>query len=144
MKRTISKKYNKKNDSGQLLILAGILITILIVVSSILSVNLSITNRPSDKETTIRQEYINIREKFGQALNDRLSEDDIQFEDVVDTVFCSTLKEFKFALSRYEYFFDAELSEIKFVADQPEGLLINITMSNKYDSIFEQVYYRID
>lgn len=139
----MKKNFNQKNDKGQLLLLAGVIITILIVVSSILSVNLSISNRPSDEKTFIRSEFVNIREKFGFALNDKLNNDLMQHEDVVNAVFNETIKQFRFSLARYDYYFNAELYEIKFVDGQNEGLTVNLTMSNKHDTISEQIYYNI-
>jgi len=138
------KIISKKTDDAQLLILAGVVITILLVVSSILSVNLSISNRPSNKETYIRSDYVNVKEKFGYALDDNLDRNLMQYEDVVYTVFNDTLKQFKFSLSRYDYFFDAEIEEIRYIADQPEGIYVSLLMGNKFDSMSETVYYYIE
>ncbi len=134
----------KDDNKGQLLIIGGIIVTIFIVFSAVLTVNLSATHKPVDKTSFITPEYNNVREKFGYALNDRLSTELMGFDNVVFAIFNDTKAEFKYGELRHGYYFDAELVQIRSVDGKPEGLEVTLTLSNKKDSISDNVYYLIE
>ncbi|MEF8879433.1 MAG: hypothetical protein V5A64_03465 [Candidatus Thermoplasmatota archaeon] len=132
------------DDKGQLLIVAGVLISIMIVTSAIVSVNLAATNKPVDKGTFIKSEFEDVRETFGFALQDQLSQDVAESEDALQTVFNDTKNQFSFAESRRDYYFNAEYLETKYVADKPDSVKVRIILKNERDSVSDVVYYPID
>jgi hypothetical protein len=133
------------NDKrSQLLLSAGIIITLSIISLSLISVSLSKIVLPIDKSTFIKPEFDNIRKEFGTALQDRLYGKLQYSEDLVHLYFNDTRDAFVFVEALHGYYFDAKYIKLTYNIDGPDGLIAMLTFSNGKEYICEQVEYDID
>lgn len=142
LKYVFVNRKNKKNDA-QLLTIAGIIISIIIIVSSVASVSLSYVNKTVDKSTNIKDRFDSIRDDFGIALDDGLASEDLEDEEFVNDYFNFMKSQFVFAEIRHDHYFNAELIERIKVNNEYDGLKVNLNLRNKYDNISQEVYYHI-
>lgn len=131
------------DNQGQLLVVAGIIITIMIVVSSIATINITSVTQPIDKTGFIKKEFENVRADFGYYLDDILIQEILEDENELDKVFDDAVRLFKFAEARHNYYFNAELEEIISYSSSPDLLKVNLTIRDLDDSVSEIVYYHI-
>jgi len=134
---------NLSDKNGQLLVVAGVIITIMIVVASIATINISSVTQPIDKSGFIRKEFENVRSDFGFYLDDMLISEILEDPVELNKVFNDSVRLFKFAEARHNYYFDAELKDIITYSDAPDVLKVNLTLKDLDDSISEFVYYHI-
>jgi len=136
------RKFSDKN--GQLLVVAGVIVTIMIVVASIATINITSVTQPIDKTSFIRNEFENVRSDFGYYLEDMLSSEVLSDSKELNKVFNDSVGLFKFAEARHNYYFDAELVDVIAYSDVPDVLKVNLTLKDLDDSISEYVYYYIN
>jgi len=145
------KKLNrslKKQNEGQLLLIAGITLSISIITLSSVAVNLSSISLPVEKSLTLKSEYDNIRKEFGIALKDNLK-DKIGLgssDEIIKAYFNDVRNTFVFYIeSFYDVYFDAELDEdfLKYYNLPISEIRVTITLSNEDEYIKEVVSYYI-
>jgi len=138
----------KNQNNAQLLLLAGITISITIITLSTVAANLS-TNAtvPFDKTSFIKTDYNNIRSEFGKALRDNLYN---KLEYSESSVRRLIWKHFNYTKENFIFYietirgnsFNVELLEFR--KDHNEdiyGILIRLTMSNGEEFITEDIFY---
>ena len=140
--RKKQKRIIKKDNNAQLLLIAGISICVLIIVSSAATVSMVDSFVPTDKTSSIKTEYDNVRNKFGLALQDHL-EGKLETADV-NYWFDITNNLFSYALARHNYYFNAVLVDtISSNGDNDDSIIVILNFSNKNDCITEQIEYYI-
>jgi len=138
------------DNRGQLLMLAGIIITISILSLALVSISLSGEVSISKKNSFIKNEYDNVRTEFGVALKDRL----VDLSNYNGEDFNTTIKEyildtediFVFTENLDGYFFDVIF--IKDNAGNDEfvimkgsdkiGVKLNLFLTNGGESVYEE------
>jgi hypothetical protein len=135
-----------KENNAQLLLLGGIIISVILIASAAIAINLSNISIPLDKTSSIKTDYDNIRKEFGIALKDNVKDyltefdpdDALQLtqmysEDIKDT--------FVFFIESYnDNYFDAEIGE-----EWKDGIVgvitVKLTLSDSDEIIQEEVVY---
>lgn len=142
------KKYSLKNDEGQLLLIGGILITFLILAMVTISISISDINKPVYKKDFIRQDYANIKEEFGRALNSKLEDkiheitSDADADAICKPYFNDVRDMFIFVVKSDGNYFNAEYMEPFFNSGGSiKGLEVRLTFSNEKESISEVIIY---
>jgi len=134
----------KLNNNGQLFIVAGVIITIMIVVSAIVTIDISSVTRPIDKSNFIKNEFENIKADFGYYINDILTTEVLEDNAELQKIFDDSNSLFKFAEARHNYYFNAKLIlPVLSYSDKKDTLKVEVTLSDSDDSISEVVYYFI-
>ena len=145
MKKTVNKTSNvcyASNNKAQLILIAGITICVLIIVASAATVSMIDSFVPIEESSSIKSEYDNVRNKFGNSLKDHL-EGRMETADV-DYWFNVSKSLFSFAEGRHNYFFDAKIISLTSTSGEKlDGMIVEITLSDKNDNICEQVEYYI-
>ena len=131
------------DNSAQLFIVAGVIITIMIVVSSIATLNSSSVTKPIDKSDFIRSNFENVKADFGFYLNDILTHELLEDRIELDKIFDDSVRLFKFAQARHNYYFDAEIISVMSYSNSVDTIKVNLTLSDLDDSMTEIVYYYI-
>lgn len=146
MRKLRSLKNEKK---GQLLLLSGIIISaaliILASISSSLSTNVTV---PSDKFSSIKTDYENIRREFGISLRDKLYEkldySDQTVEDIVSKNFNYIKEIFTFYVETLNgNSFSAENKGLIYNNQEAVSIEVLLHLSNDEESISERVVYDI-
>ena len=136
---------NRSKDDAQLLAMGGILISIIVISSAVITINLSNSSIPLDKSDFIKTDFDNIRKEFGVALQDRLEEKMDYDEEDIKKFFYDIALTFSFAESLRDNYFFAEYIEItNTVDDRPNGIKAKLTVGNKNEFITEVVQYYIE
>jgi len=133
------------DDRSQVLLLAGVAITIAIISFAMVSVSLSSIHMPIDKSSFIKSEFDNIRREFGVALIDK-AEDGLKypkniFNDLFMLYFNDTRDVFIFVEVLHDNYFYAELVEITYTVDEPRGFIVLLTLFNEDEYISEEISY---
>lgn len=145
----VAKKQIIKSNDGQLLLLAGIIISISIIafasITAELSTNIGIT---IDKSSFLKSNYDNVRKEFGVALQDnlegKLDYQKTTVENLVNLYFNDTRETFVFYVeSLHSNYFDAEFLELTYNAGQINGLKAVLTLANEKEYISEVVTYEL-
>jgi len=134
----------KTDNNAQMLIIASITIAVLIVALGAITASLSnvSVNLPREKSYAIYSKYLDIREKFGTALYQRLYS--VSNEDMILSIFSDTFHEFYSLVNRYGYYFDAEFIEITYgYDDQLDSIKVKLSYSSDISSVNEEVEYNI-
>lgn len=145
------KKKNRcldRRNSGQLLLLAGITISLAIIGLSMIAANLAEVNVYISKSSYVKSDYDNIRKEFGVALKDRLSGRIWLGEDFVDfayVYFNDTRDVFTFFVETLKgNCFNAEFLGLEYNIEQwPDGVIVRLMFSNGYEHISETIVYDI-
>ncbi len=141
-------KRNLDNNSGQLFLMGGVIITLLIIGLAVVSTSLSEVTTEYKKENYLRDEYVNIRNEFGVALQDRIeSKFNYVFlgnDQIIQTYFEKIRDEFVFVEKLHGYNFNAEYVDCFYTTgDKVESVSIKLILSNGEDSVSEIVNYDI-
>lgn len=140
----------KNNDNGQLLMLAGIIITISILSLAVVSISLSEATTFSNKNSFIKYEYDNVRTEFGVALKERLVDLSQYEDDEIDTIkaYIDDTKDiFVFTENLDGYYFDVIYDDnvANFLSNHiiekgtdKIGLKLGLYLTNGDESIYEQ------
>lgn len=131
------------NKKAQILMIGGIIMCVMIVLSSVASISLTNIAVSIDKTTFIKSEFECVKDKFGLLLNDRLSGklNNITF---IYSSFNYSRDLLSFAEARHNNYFNAEFVEMTYTADEADGMIVDIILSNKNDYIKERVAYYIE
>jgi hypothetical protein len=134
-----------KNNKGQLITLAGIMITISILSVAFVSVNLSSIYLPLKKGSFLKEEYDNVRREFGGVLKDRLNEKlDYEASDFMkcfNYYFNETKDIFSYIETLCGFYFNAEFISMLYKNNMPSGFVCVLTLSNDNQYIEEEVIY---
>lgn len=135
--------FKKDKDDAQLLLLAGIAISVSIIALASIAISLSSISTPIDKSTFIKSDYDNIRKEFGVALQERLEGKLDYNENLIRLYFNHTKDMFIFFVESIEgNTFDAEYQGLTYTTDQiAKGIGVKLSMGNGYDYITEVVEY---
>lgn len=144
--KTVKKRLIQNKDA-QLLLIAGITMSILIITLSTIAISLSdITITSFDKSSSIQPDFDNIRREFGLAMNQKL-EGKLSYSKesiigLIETYFNETRETFAYFIESYHSnYFNAELQDIVFNNEGVAGIYVYLTMSNDKESIYETVCY---
>mgnify|MGYP006286726277 CR=1 FL=1 len=146
MKRIRSLK-DKKN--GQLLLLSGIIISIALIVlasiSATLSTNITV---PSDKVSSLKTDYDNVRREFGILLRDRLCKkleySDSTVQSLVDNNFDYIKEVFTFYVETLNgNSFNAINKGLLYNNEEAVAIQVILHLSDGEESISELVIYDI-
>jgi hypothetical protein len=146
--RIFSNKKNKnyKNEDAQLLLLAGIFLSVAIITLASITVSLANLDISIDKTSFIKTDYDNIRKEFGVALKDKLG-GKLNYKDsepLILTYFNDTRDIFVFFVESLNgNYFDAEYKGLTFTNDEPDGIICIIKFSNGNEYISEVINYDI-
>ena len=136
------RKYAK--DDAQLLLLAGIFLSVAIVTLASVMVSLSDIDISIDKTSFIKSEYDNVRKEFGVALRDRLSGKLNYGEDLILVYFNDTRDTFiYFVESLHGNYFDAEYRGLTYTNDEPDGIICFLKLGNGNEYVSEMINYDI-
>lgn len=133
-------------DDAQLLLLAGIFLSVAIVSLASVMVSLANADVSIDKTSFIKSDYDNVRKEFGMALKDKISDKIdyknpepliiVYFEDIRDTfVF--------FIESLNGNYFDAEYKGLTYTNGKVSGVICFIELGNGKEFVSEAVTYDI-
>ena len=142
MKANNHYKEKSLGDDAQLLLIAGIFLSVAIVSLASVMVSLANIDISIDKTSFIKTEYDNVRKEFGTALRDKL-EDKLGYgADLACVYFNDTRDTFVFYLeSLKNNYFDAEFKYITYNNYQPNGICCYLRLGNGKEYISELVYY---
>ena len=138
----------KNNNEAQLLTMGGILVSIIIISSAIITINLSNVSTPLDKNDFIKYEFDNVRKEFGVALQDKL-ENKIQYatrdnDALVRYYFNDTSMVFAYTEFLRGNYFKAEYLGLTFdTEDRADGIIARLVLGNDREYIIEEVEYYI-
>ena len=144
----INNKKIKNDDSGQLLLLGGVMLTILIISLAVISTSVSDIYISVDNTDFIKSEYDNIRREFGLALESNLI-DKLEYvtpgtdgDNIVLPYFNDVKDVFIFTESLYGNYFDANFIRNNFSPEEEAiGMIVELTFDNGKESITEEVEY---
>jgi len=131
------------DNNAQMLIVASITISVLIVVLGVVTATLSniSVNLPRERSYAIYSDYIDFREKFGTALNQRMNS--IPVESIKDE-FNNIRFEFTNIANRYGYFFNAEYIGLNYdYYEDLDSLKVILTFRSDSSGITEEVEYDV-
>lgn len=133
------RKILKNNNDSQMILLAGIMITILVLSMSIISINLSTVgaNLSLEKSISPLDEYMNLRTVFLKVFN--ISCNKKTDNHLVHQAFNYTKNTLFKMEARYGYYFDAEIVEIKDYDDDYLNVTANFRFICKNTVIEEQI-----
>ena len=135
------KKFNNK---AQMLIVASITISVLIIVLGVVTATLSnvSVNLPREKSYAIFTDYVDIRKKFGNALYQRLhyTDNELRIENEFDRINLDFIN----IVNKYGNFFNAEYVKINYdFYDNPDTLEVELTYRSDTSSVKETVEYNV-
>jgi len=134
-----------KENKGQLLTVAGIIITISILSIAFVSINLSSIYMPIEKGSFLKNEYGNIRREFGGVIQDNLNGKlDYEQEDFIkifNYYFNETKDIFTYVETLHGYYFNAEFVSILYKNNAPSSFVCVLTLSSDYQYTQEEVKY---
>lgn len=133
-----------KNNNAQILIVASIIIAVMLVTIGVITANLSNVNvnLPSEKSYSIYNNYIDIRQKFGTALYQRLYY--VSNDEMIESYFDDVAYEFSNIVNRHGNYFYAEFVSITYTYnDYHDGIIVKIGYRSDTSSIDEEVEYNI-
>ena len=141
--------YDVKNrNDAQLLTMGGVLVSIIIISSAIITINLSNVITPLDKNDFIKHEFDNVRKEFGVALQDKLK-NKIQYvtrdnDALVSFYFNDISRSFAYIEFLRGNYFKAEYLGLTFdTEDRADGVIACLTLDNTKERIIEEVEYYI-
>ena len=132
------------DNNAQILIVASITISVLIVVLGVVTANLSnvSVNLPREKSYAIYSDYIDIRQKFGTALYQNLYS--MYNESQIINEFDHISYEFSNIANMYGNFFNAECIKINYdYHGRLDTLEVKLTYRSDSSSISEEVEYNV-
>lgn len=136
------RKYAK--DDAQLLLLAGIFLSVAIVTLASVTSSLANADISIDKTSFIKSEYDNVRKEFGIALKDALSGKLIYDEDLIQTYFDETRDTFIFFVESLNgNYFDAEYKGLTYTNDEADGIICLLKLGNGKEYVSETIEYDI-
>jgi len=136
---------NFNDDHGQLLMLAGIIITISILSLALVSISLSGEISISKKNSFIKYEYDNVRTEFGVALKDRLVDLSQYGNSTIKEYILDTEDIFVYTENLDGYYFDVSFVKDEFgqddyilmKGDKKIGIKVNLFLTNGEENIYE-------
>ena len=143
MKHYKKIKKNSKNEA-QLLLLAGIFISVSIVALSSVIVSLVDADVSIDETSYIKSDYDNVRKEFGMALKDKLGDSDYSESSII-THFNNTRDTFIFFIESLNgNYFNAEyLEPIYNDNNELTGIKCFIKLGNDKEFVSEILTYDI-
>ena len=142
------RRFRKKND-GQLLLLAGIVISVSIIAFASITANLSTSiGVPIDKTSALKSSYDNIRKEFGIALmyrlEGRLDYSKASVENLVNLYFNETKEIFVFYIeSLNDNYFDAKFLDLIYNDGKITGMSVLLTVGTDNEYLQEVVTYEL-
>jgi len=135
---------NYVKDDAQLLLLAGIFLSVAIITLASITVTLANVDISIDKTSFIKSDYDNVRKEFGAALKDRLS-GKLSFGDtLIFTYFNDTRDIFVFFIESLSgNYFDAEYKGLTYTNDEPDGIICFLKFGNGNEFVSEVISYDI-
>ena len=129
------------DDHGQLLMMAGIIITISILSLALVSISLSGEISISKKNSFIKYEYDNVRTEFGVALKERLVDLSNYGDSTIKEYILDTEDIFVFAENLDGYYFDVTFEQDDFIllkGNDKIGVKVNLFLTNGDESVYEE------
>ncbi|MCK4364743.1 MAG: hypothetical protein KAW45_01695 [Thermoplasmatales archaeon] len=143
MKQINKIKKNSKNDA-QLLLLAGIFLSVSIVALSSVMVSLVNADVSIDETSFIKPDYDNVRKEFGMALKDKLEGKLDYSESSVIAYFNDTRDIFVFFIESLNgNYFNAEYLGLARVGDEIVGITCFLKLGNDNEFVSEIITYDI-
>lgn len=134
-----------KDDKGQLITLAGIVIVISILSVAFVSINLSSIYIPIEKGSFLKNEYENVRQEFGfmmqDNVNEKLSYENNEFVGIFNNYFNDTKDVFTYIETLHGYYFNAEFVDILYKDNSPSGFICVLTLSTDNQFVEEEIKY---
>ena len=134
------------NNQGQLFLLGGVILTVLIISLAVISTNVSDIYIRVDDTDYIKPDYDNIRKEFGLTLEEQLS-DNLRYitesdDSLVTPIFNYVKDIFIFAQSLHGNYFNAVYDSMTFTPDgSANGITVTLTLDNGIEQISEEVTY---
>jgi len=148
IRMNIFLKKRNLNDKGQIFLIGGVMITLVIISLAVLSIQISqVTSSYTDKYY-LKNEYENICEEFGIMLEDKLGGNLRYVSNPDDTIIVATFNEindyFSYASSIHGNSFHASYDVTNSnVSSSAARLRVQMSLSNEYDSIQNEIDYYI-
>lgn len=137
----------REDNEAQLLLLIGILLTITLLTMTLLTVRIVDTRHQTTLEAgSLTGEYDNVKEKFGEALEDNyniLYSPTTPVNVTATEAFNITLSQFKNIEALYALDFDAELLNVTQSDPTHVRLSVSFILQNPQGSISEELSYII-
>jgi len=144
MKLRTLRSNKKGSDDAQLLLIAGIILSVAIVTLASVSVSLSNADIAIDKTTFIKSEYDNLRREFGITLKDKIGNKLGYGEDVIRTYFNDTRDTYVFFIESLNgNYFDAEYIGLSYNDNQVDGIICLLRIGNGKEYVSEEITYAL-
>jgi len=128
-------------SDGQLLMVGGVAITIIILTLGVVSLSLVDITVPIEKKLYIKPEFDNVRKEFGVALEERLGDLSKYSVDTIKLHFNETLDSFVYVEALRGNYFNASYEGILYKNHVPSGLFVTLTLMNADERVNEEVAY---
>jgi len=127
-----------------MLIMAAILVAVTVISLSVYVSELSniTVTLPVEESSELFPVFDNIREKFGHALEDLITEDTSSYSWICDSV-NSTSEAFFVVESQHMRYFDADLVDVDFFSGYI-GITVSLKLYDEKCMISEEVIYEIN
>ena len=148
IKTRIFFKNKNFNDDGQIFLIGGVMITLVIISLAVLSIQISeVTSSYTDKYY-LKNDYENICEEFGIMLEDKLGENLRYVSGPNDAIIVASFNEindyFSYASSLHGTSFHASYNATNSnVSSSAARLRVYMSLSNEYDCVQGEIDYYI-